>query len=157
MNKFDAIKRILEIQSGRATPIEKFPKELAGSLFLNCRRNPEVDDAAISYGFEYGEIYGLMESFDIQVDEIKNFEIDSQKREARKECTDNSWHNHWNELAECSRCKAKGHYTFTAIGDYSYPETFYCKECGRYNAINMTSYFLPANVVKSYQNQIDKS
>lgn len=68
MTKFEAIKRIKDIQNC-APPYghEKFPRELKGNVAIE--QWSEID---FEYGFEYGEIYGLMEAFDITIEDLYN-------------------------------------------------------------------------------------
>ena len=74
INKLKAIKRIKQIQNGDGDRFSEFPDLLKGNLAKNIaeNKNPELKDHDITfnYGFEYGEIYGLMKAFDIKPEEI---------------------------------------------------------------------------------------
>ncbi len=74
MDKNEAILRIKSIQSGGADNFSQFPSELKGKLALSIELNdnPELKDLYIpfNYGFEYGEIHGLMKSFEIKIEDL---------------------------------------------------------------------------------------
>jgi hypothetical protein len=66
MNKEQAISQIHNIQrGGGASSRNKFPEKMKGNI---ARRVWE--ESEFSYGFEYGEIYGLMEAFDIKKEDL---------------------------------------------------------------------------------------
>ena len=62
MTDQEAIEKIKMIQSGESNSRMDFPEKLKGNIAKRV-----WDDSDFSYGFEYGEIYGLMQAFDIEV------------------------------------------------------------------------------------------
>lgn len=138
MTKNEAILRIKEIQSGGGDPCRKFPEGLKGNLFKMLERK---EYETLQYGMEYGEIHGLMKAFGITVEEVQNYHENLEKKKARHEAGDKNSLSVWNDLVECSKCKAQGHYTWTPIGDYVYPTTFTCSECGTRNEMGVNFVF----------------
>lgn len=69
MTKLQAISRIKEIQNGKGDRISDFPAEMKGAICKEIEKQ-EMDyfkchDITFNYGFEYGEIWGLMKAFSI--------------------------------------------------------------------------------------------
>lgn len=66
MNKEQAIQKIKKIQSGHGSTRHDFPDEMKGRIAKYLWNSCDF-----SYGFEYGEIHGLMKSFDIKKEDLE--------------------------------------------------------------------------------------
>ncbi len=73
MNKQLAIDRIHQIQNGKSNGFYDFPEEIKGKIAKRFYKNDWEggDQDTFKYGFEYGEIYGLMLAFDINIEDLK--------------------------------------------------------------------------------------
>lgn len=71
MTKSDAILRIKEIQNGNSS-FYTFPEYLKGRIAKRIWNSKSgFDNINFKYGFEYGEIMGLINAFDINTEDLK--------------------------------------------------------------------------------------
>ncbi len=75
MTKNEGIDRIREIQNGKGIPFSDFPVELKGRIALNIENNinSEMKNYGVpfEYGFEYGQICGIMEALNISLGDLQ--------------------------------------------------------------------------------------
>lgn len=71
MDKNQAILRIKDIQNGNFDHLNQFPNALKGSVPVYMYKNDINFKNAFDFGFEYGEIWGLIKGFDIKVQDLK--------------------------------------------------------------------------------------
>ena len=73
MTKQEAIAQIKQIQRGYSNGFEgfrNFPEELKGNVAKWIEKSDFSERNTFAFGFEYGEIFGLIKAFDIKMEDL---------------------------------------------------------------------------------------